>query len=111
MTDAFIKNAAGGVKGDGGKHQPRLLLRSMPNSVEKVSRVLTYGANKYSPDNWRLVEDDRYWDALYRHLLADAQGEAVDAETGESHLAHALCCLFFLLEKRSCSTRQILNSL
>jgi hypothetical protein len=106
MQDQFVTNTAGGVKGDGGKHQPRLLFNSLPYTLEGVSRVLTYGAKKYSPENWRLVEESRYWDAFYRHLLSYAKGEECDTETGESHLHHALCCLMFLAEKQATSTRQ-----
>ena len=102
----MVTNTNGGVKGDGGKYQPRLLMLSMPNTLEGVSRVLTYGANKYSPDNWRKVEDERYWDALYRHLLSYHKGQKVDEETGESHLYHALCCLMFLAEKQTMYTGQ-----
>ena len=39
-------------------------------AVEKVVDVLGYGAIKYSPDNWRRVEDPqtRYFNAAMRHL-------------------------------------------
>lgn len=96
-----VTNELGGVKADGGKMQPRLLMQSMPNAVAEVCQVLTYGANKYSPDNWRKVEPDRYVDATYRHLLAFHAGEGFDAETGKHHLAHAICCLLFLLEMQN----------
>lgn len=64
-----------------------------------VVRVLMFGARKYGRANWRLVADAdrRYLAAAFRHLAAYADGEAVDQETGESHLAHAVCCLLFLL--------------
>ena len=35
--------------------------------------------------------------ALMRHMWAWWQGEDKDAETGLSHLAHAACCILFLL--------------
>ena len=40
---------------------------------------------------------ERYYDAAMRHLYAWFNGEPKDIETGESHLAHAICCLLFLL--------------
>jgi hypothetical protein len=65
-----------------------------------VVDVLTYGARKYSPDNWRHVPDARrrYFAAAMRHLVAWFAGERVDPESGRPHLAHATCCLLFLLE-------------
>jgi hypothetical protein len=64
-----------------------------------VLRVLEFGAKKYGAENWREVPDARrrYYDAADRHLRAWWEGEALDPDTGESHLAHAACCLLFLL--------------
>lgn len=69
------------------------------DAVEEVVKVLTYGARKYSVDNWKLVPRarDRYFSAAMRHLVAWRKGEKVDGEWGFSHLAHAICCLIFLL--------------
>ena len=89
-----------GVKYDQGK--PDYTLLTMRNGLDRIVRVLEYGANKYSPDNWRRVEgrEKRYRAAAMRHLLADIQSPgSVDPETGESHLAHAACCLLFLLDE------------
>lgn len=59
--------------------------------------VLEFGADKYGPDNWQNGADwSRYFNALQRHLLAWWMGEKADADTGRSHLHHALCCLLFL---------------
>jgi len=67
--------------------------------LDEVVRVLTYGAQKYSPDNWRKVEraEERYPAAALRHISAYLQGEPYDPETGISHLAHAVCSLLFVL--------------
>lgn len=71
--------------------------------MDEVARVLTKGAEKYGDDNWRAVMDwnSRYFAAALRHILAWKSGQHADTETGESHLAHAICCLLFLrgLEK------------
>jgi hypothetical protein len=66
--------------------------------VEEVVEILTYGAEKYGPNNWQMVEDwrDRYFAALMRHLIAWRKGERDDKESGLPHLAHALCNLTFL---------------
>jgi hypothetical protein len=62
--------------------------------------VLTYGAKKYAPENWRKVKGWRwrYLDAAFRHLFAYMRGEFNDPESGLPHLAHVLCCVKFLLE-------------
>lgn len=67
--------------------------------LDDVVRVLTYGATKYGPDNWRNVEraEERYPAAALRHISAYMQGEPYDRETGISHLAHAICSLLFVL--------------
>jgi len=69
-------------------------------ALEQIVSVLTFGAKKYAPENWRKVDDahSRYFAAAQRHLWAWQKGELNDKETGESHLAHAACCLMFLAE-------------
>lgn len=101
------KNYAGvtqvGTKHDHGKP----ILGAVPPHAElAVGRVLTFGAEKYARGNWDKVEDheNRYMDAALRHLNAHRRGELTDSESGESHLAHAACCILFMLDKqeRSC---------
>lgn len=69
-------------------------------ALAQVVGVLTYGAQKYAPENWRKVEGWRwrYLGAAFRHLTQWARGEKIDPESGHPHLAHALCCLMFLAE-------------
>lgn len=91
MTDRI------GLKYDAGK--PRMGL--IPARAEElVAEVLTYGAQKYSENNWRYVDDadQRYLDAAMRHLNAYRRGEVNDSETNLPHLAHTVCCLMFMLE-------------
>lgn len=85
-----------GVKFDKDKPKWNLLPWS---EVEDVVKVLTFGAKKYAPDNWKFVDDanNRYMDAAMRHLVAHQQGEQRDYESNESHIAHAICCLLFML--------------
>lgn len=84
------------VKHDQGK--PPLHLLSTTALLE-VAKVLEFGANKYAAHNWR---DGFVWSrptaAALRHILAWNDGEDLDPESGQSHLAHAMCCLMFLLE-------------
>ena len=67
-------------------------------AINDVVQVLTFGAAKYSPDNWCRVPDARrrYFGAAMRHLTAWWGGEDRDPETELPHLAHATCCLLFL---------------
>jgi hypothetical protein len=88
----------GGRKFDGGKPQYGLL---PPLALKATAEILTFGAEKYEPNNWKHVPDSkrRYFDALQRHLWDWKNGEQNDPESGKNHLAHAMCCLMFLLER------------
>lgn len=86
-----------GIKYDGEK--PRWDLLPL-RPIREIVKVLTYGAKKYSDYNWTRVEPfkERYFAALMRHLDAwRTDGETHDPESGLHHLAHAGCCLVFLL--------------
>lgn len=67
--------------------------------LEAVVDVLTSGSKKYSDGNWKIVPnaEERYFDAMLRHISQYRYGEKNDSETGKSHLAHAMCCSLFLL--------------
>lgn len=67
-------------------------------ALQEVVKVLEFGSKKYAPNNWQYVDNasERYWNAAMRHLIAH-KTEDSDSETGLSHLAHATCCLLFLL--------------
>jgi hypothetical protein len=69
----------------------------VPEFLLGVARVLTIGAKKYSPDNWKkCTEPERYYAAAQRHMNAFHSGEYDDGESGLSHLFHATCCIMFL---------------
>lgn len=86
---------AAGIKFDGEKSRYDLI---DPLFEEGLADILTMGAAKYSPGNWKHVGDaeDRYYSALRRHLNSYKSGELFDSESGKSHLYHAACCLMFL---------------
>ena len=85
-----------GRKDDSAK--PRYSLLPV-GTVNQVVRVLEYGSKKYADNNWQKVPSahTRYYDAALRHIDSWWQGEKVDSETGLPHLAHAICCLLFLM--------------
>jgi hypothetical protein len=102
VTESKIADALPeGMKFDAGKIDYTLLPW---DGVEEIVKVLEFGAKKYARDNWQHVlgAEQRYQAAAFRHMIAYNKGEKVDPETGLSHLAHAGCCLLFLLalEKR-----------
>ena len=88
---------AEGIKYDSAKPRMNLL---PPKAIIEVSKVLTFGAEKYDAENWRKLDDlqNRYTAGALRHIFAHMDGEQLDPETKLSHLAHALCCLLFKLE-------------
>jgi hypothetical protein len=66
--------------------------------LEEVVGVLTYGASKYDAENWHKCKSQRrYFAAAMRHAWAWFAGETNDPESGYHHLAHAVCCLLFLI--------------
>lgn len=73
-----------------------------PLATLEVAKVLTFGANKYEPNNWKYVPDasNRYTAGALRHIFATMAQEQLDPESGLDHLAHAICCLMFILEDR-----------
>lgn len=84
-----------GAKNDKSK-PPVDLLPSWP--LVEIAKVLGFGAGKYSRYNWAEGMDwSRPTAALMRHVLAWKEGEDLDEESGLSHLAHAGCCILFLL--------------
>lgn len=84
-----------GIKHDADKIRPELISSEF---IESLSAVLTFGAKKYADRNWEKGMDwSRPFGGLMRHMWAWWRGENNDPETGFSHLAHAACCVMFLL--------------
>lgn len=72
--------------------------------IAPIIQVLEFGAKKYGRNNWKLLnslkDKRRILDALGRHYGAILDGEAIDPESGLSHLAHLGCNVVFLLWHR-----------
>lgn len=86
-----------GVKYDHGKPRYDLL---PPRALLEFVLVLTFGAKKYTANGWKAVVGWRwrYARAALTHVFRYLAGEARDPETGLHHLAHALCCIIFMLD-------------
>jgi hypothetical protein len=67
------------------------------DSLEGLVRVLEYGAQKYSKDNWKKgMPVTQVTESLMRHLFAFLRGEDVDPESGCRHISHVMCNTMFL---------------
>ena len=88
-----------GIKHDQGKPRASLVMHGFARALLEVSAVATFGAEKYSANGWESVPNgcERYTDAMYWHLLAEAAGWC-DAESGLAHAAHAAWCALARLE-------------
>lgn len=93
------------IKFDGDKLRYDLI----PTSTTRAfAEVLTFGARKYKPDNWRNCEDlKRYEAAFLRHIQAYREGEYHDKESGMPHLWHAITNIAFLIELDGKSHKKI----
>ena len=69
-------------------HNKPMLSLIEPQFIISLGEIMTFGANKYSIDNWKLCTDTRrYKDALLRHTYAYLSGEIIDPESGIPHTA------------------------
>lgn len=95
LLDSLDQNITQFAKADNGK----LRISLVPTQIVRdVAEVRMYGDRKYhAPNNWVLVEMDRYVDALMRHLLAFIDDpNSVDEESGIPHYKHAACNMAFI---------------
>lgn len=97
MKDLHIK----GAKDDKEKPRLNLVFTGFANALEKVGDVGTFGANKYTDDGWRYVDNaiDRYLSAMLRHYIAHIKGEHYDKESKHLHLSHMAWNALAVLEK------------
>lgn len=95
----FKAHAWRGSKASAASEKPRPSLVPA-EALTGAVRALDLGATKYGANNWReipLADFERlYRDAFLRHVLAAWSGEAIDMESGNAHLDHALACLLLL---------------
>ena len=99
--DEPLPEQAIGTKYDQDKLQYTLI---PPLALEQIAKNLTVGLKKYKErNNWKKVPEaeQRYLDALYRHLEAHRKGEMYDADSSVPdmpHMAAVAVNAMFLLE-------------
>jgi hypothetical protein len=100
-TITMHENQPIGTKYDQDKLQYSLI---PPYALEQIAKNLTVGLKKYKErNNWKKVDgaEQRYLDALYRHLEAHRRGEVYDADSSVPdmlHMAAVAVNAMFLLE-------------
>jgi len=96
LAATSVKLSDVAVKHDSDKPPMNLLTRE---ALEQTAMVMAFGKEKYAAHNWRGgFAWSRPLSAAMRHIMAFNDGEDKDPESGLSHLAHAACCIMFLLE-------------
>lgn len=97
----IVQEQSPGTKYDQDKLQYSLI---PSHALEQIAKNLTVGLKKYKErDNWKKVQgaEQRYLDALYRHLEAHRRGELYDTDSSVPdmlHMAAVAVNAMFLLE-------------
>lgn len=71
-----------------------------PAALRAVAQVQAFGHHKYLDfNNYRKgIEHSRALSCALRHIYAHMDGETIDPESGELHLAHATSRIMFLIQ-------------
>lgn len=88
-------------KDDAGKPDMTLITYSM---LEPAAKILKFGEKKYGRLNYRNPNpgfEQRLIAATLRHLLQHTDGQELDSESNELHLAHALTTLMLIFDRRA----------
>lgn len=104
----IVRPTISGIKYDKTKPLAGDVLQIFGRAILGIGQCILKGAEKYPEiDNWKRVEnaEQRYTNALVRHLIKHLTGEEIDKESGLPHLQHvawnalAVCELY--LERRN----------
>ena len=99
VADRGIGDVNSDAKGSGARYNTgKADLSLIPlSTLEDEARVWMYGAKKYKAFNWM---KGMQWSVplacALRHLAAFQNGEDIDEESGQPHIAHAMCNLRML---------------
>lgn len=98
VTEDTLKELTNPKQAHGDKKVPLHLVP--PSASAYIAQGLKEGARKYGAFNWREtnVESMTYVGAALRHIAAYVDGETVDPESGNPHLAHAMASLAILVD-------------
>lgn len=55
-----------------------------PEVLERIARIFDYGAQRYEPNNWKLISIDEHLNHAFTHMIAYRLGD-----TNDDHLGHA----------------------
>ena len=95
-----------GIKYDDTKPRLAEMIQDFALPLEALCRVWEFGADKYGKSNWKFLAggEERYLNALLRHITAIEQGE-LDDESGLPHASHiafnSLAYLHYVLQRRN----------
>ena len=99
MEKVQIKSLQSGEGSQATRHndgKPQLGLIDL-NCLKDCARVLEFGANKYSRDNWKLgMSKNKILDSLLRHVADIQAGKELDDESGLPIIGHIQCNALFL---------------
>ncbi len=98
VTEDTLKELTNPKQAHGDKKVP---LHLVPGAASAYTAMgLKEGARKYGAFNWRetSIETMTYVGATLRHLSAFVDGEDMDPESGNPHLAHAMASLAILID-------------
>ncbi len=56
--------------------------------IMNIGKILQYGAERYEPNNWRLIPEEDHINHALIHIIAQIAGDRQD-----DHINHALCRL------------------
>lgn len=69
----------------------------LPNATLETAKVLTWGVDKYEPDNWQKgMPYSKVYNSAMRHLIDHERGVLFDHESGLLHLSHCAVNVMFL---------------
>jgi hypothetical protein len=69
-----------------------------PSALLPSIRVMMLGLKKYGKGNWQKgMSWLTIYDCLIRHASAWREGEDIDPESGENHMAHVICNAMMLI--------------